>query len=52
MEITDRFYQRALRNKSLKYFKTKNVTLSAGFEPARGNPNGFLVYRNHSATDV
>ena len=26
-------------------------TLLAGFEPARGNPNGFLVHRlNHSAT--
>ena len=25
--------------------------LSAGFEPARGDPNGFLVHRlNHSAT--
>ena len=25
--------------------------LSAGFEPARENPNGFLVHRlNHSAT--
>ena len=27
------------------------VSLSAGFEPARGDPNGFLVHRlNHSAT--
>ena len=26
--------------------------LSAGFEPARGDPNGFLVHRlNHSAKD-
>ena len=31
--------------------KTKNKTLSAGFEPAREDPNGFLVHRlNHSAT--
>ena len=29
----------------------KFLSLSAGFEPARGNPNGFLVHRlNHSAT--
>ena len=29
----------------------KNVAQSAGFEPARGDPNGFLVHRlNHSAT--
>ena len=28
-----------------------DLTLSAGFEPARGDPNGFLVHRlNHSAT--
>ena len=31
--------------------KTKNQALSAGFEPAREDPNGFLVHRlNHSAT--
>ena len=36
--------------------KTKNIikkkyALSAGFEPAREYPNGFLVHRlNHSAT--
>ena len=30
---------------------TKNRSFSAGFEPARGDPNGFLVHRlNHSAT--
>ena len=29
----------------------KKYALSAGFEPARGDPNGFLVHRlNHSAT--
>ena len=29
----------------------KNSALSAGFEPAREDPNGFLVHRlNHSAT--
>ena len=31
--------------------KVTNVALSAAFEPAQGNPNGFLVHRlNHSAT--
>ena len=34
-----------------KSIKKKKSTLSAGFEPARGDPNGFLVHRlNHSAT--
>ena len=29
----------------------KKYALSAGFEPAREDPNGFLVHRlNHSAT--
>ena len=29
----------------------KNTAQSAGFEPARAEPNGFLVHRlNHSAT--
>ena len=29
----------------------QNLALLAGFEPARGDPNGFLVHRlNHSAT--
>ena len=38
---------------SLKYFGQINgkISLSAGFEPAREDPNGFLVHRlNHSAT--
>ena len=31
--------------------KKNSESLSAGFEPARGDPNGFLVHRlNHSAT--
>ena len=31
--------------------KTAKASLSAGFEPAREDPNGFLVHRlNHSAT--
>ena len=31
--------------------RDKNYALSAGFEPAREDPNGFLVHRlNHSAT--
>ena len=31
--------------------RKNTVPLSAGFEPARGDPNGFLVHRlNHSAT--
>ena len=31
--------------------KLKKLTQSAGFEPARAEPNGFLVHRlNHSAT--
>ena len=31
--------------------RDKNNALSAGFEPAREDPNGFLVHRlNHSAT--
>ena len=31
--------------------KQQKVALSAGFEPAREDPNGFLVHRlNHSAT--
>ena len=31
--------------------KKQNISLSAGFEPAREDPNGFLVHRlNHSAT--
>ena len=33
------------------FFVKKNISQSAGFEPARGNPNGFQVHRlNHSAT--
>ena len=29
----------------------KNFSQSTGFEPVRGDPNGFLVHRlNHSAT--
>ena len=29
----------------------KKISQSAGFEPARGDPNGFRVHRhNHSAT--
>lgn len=38
---------------AVKYVKDTNVKLaqSAGFEPARAEPNGFLVHRlNHSAT--
>ena len=37
----------------LKYFGQiyDKISLSAGFEPAREDPNGFLVHRlNHSAT--
>ena len=35
---------------TMEIYKKKN-SLSAGFEPARGNPNGFLAHRlNHSAT--
>ena len=31
--------------------KNQNISQSAGFEPARAEPNRFLVYRlNHSAT--
>ena len=31
--------------------RDKNNALSEGFEPAREDPNGFLVHRlNHSAT--
>ena len=40
-------------NKALQTRKHwwKKVALSAGFEPAREDPNGFLVHRlNHSAT--
>ena len=33
------------------YWFLKKYSLSAGFEPAREDPNGFLVHRlNHSAT--
>ena len=39
-----------LRSRIVRVGKTKH-TLSAGFEPAREDPNGFLVHRlNHSAT--
>ena len=31
-----------------EYAINKTLTLSAGFEPAREDPNGFLI--NHSAT--
>ena len=35
----------------LQPLSVNQSTLSAGFEPARGDPNGFLVHRlNHSAT--
>ena len=36
---------------SMSFFWEKNDAQSAGFEPARAEPNGFLVHRlNHSAT--
>ena len=36
---------------ALYYEMKAKITLSAGFEPAREDPNGFLVHRlNHSAT--
>ena len=36
---------------SLVYVQEKKYAQSAGFEPARAEPNGFLVHRlNHSAT--
>ena len=39
-----------LRSRIVRVGKTKH-SLSAGFEPAREDPNGFLVHRlNHSAT--
>ena len=34
-----------------KYGLEKKISQSTGFEPVRGDPNGFLVHRlNHSAT--
>ena len=31
--------------------KSENISSPVGFEPTRGDPNGFLVHRlNHSAT--
>ncbi len=39
------------QNKQRKNNKNKNFTQWTGFEPARGDPNGFLGHRlNHSAT--
>ena len=39
----------SLQNKSIEYQNCN--AQSAGFEPARAEPNGFLVHRlNHSAT--
>ncbi len=42
---------RGLSEKPVELSDENVASLLAGFEPARGNPNGFRVHRlNHSAT--
>lgn len=44
-------FVRRTKKIALYYEMKAKITLSAGFEPAREDPNGFLVHRlNHSAT--
>ena len=47
--IAMKFNEQLINNRI--YSHQNKSSLSAGFEPARGDPNGFLVHRlNHSAT--